>query len=141
MTSPHTHQKTDELHVFTVPADSDHKPELQVVGNQMTYLQTLVGGYVERLSNLTEQLSCGCAMVMLVDEDARMKRSEVNTRASVLYPFATLRGDVVLVGEGPVVQSDGTVETEWFSLPQSFNQWEGPGAPIPRSEQPWEVSS
>lgn len=127
----HFHTKSDELHGFWVPADTDVPMQMKTMDNNWRAVQKWVGGHIERISTgFMPELHCGCSMIMLVDEEAKMKNNVMaNMRATTFYPPGIF-GDVLLVGEGPV----GTKkewEPDWFSLPQSMVEWEGPGAPIP----------
>lgn len=58
-------------------------------------VQTLVGGYVQACVTVNNQ-------VMLVDEDAKMKRKRLNRVATDLYQFGkydAICGDVLIVAQ------------------------------------------
>lgn len=139
MTDFHTHPRMGEWAVFWVPADTDIPMQLKVVTAGWQSLQVLVGGYLEEISvNSTPDLPCGCPMMLLADEEGRMKRLEQNVRASI-YTREPLLGDVALIGAGPVGDKDGW-ELDLFGLPPEMNRWEGPGSPLPNPEPaPWEA--
>lgn len=137
MTTDHDHPKTDELAVFWVPADTDQKCELKVVEHDFRAIGELVGGYIAPMPHRLPHLACGCGVQMLCDEEGLLKGAPHNLRASTVGtegPHGVV-GDVVFVGAGWVRGSAGL---DWFSLPQAFTQWEGPGAPYPDQRQPWE---
>lgn len=139
----HFHTPKDEVAVFWIPADTDVPMELKLIPNTWQGVREFVGGYVERIhTGLMPELYCGCPMVMLVDEEAKLKSNVMaNLRASAFHPTGIF-GDAVLVGEGPTKPKDPDEDwtMDWFSLPQSFTEWEGPGAPIPQQHgQPWEM--
>lgn len=137
MNNTHTHPRTDELHVYTVPADTDHKMEMKVVRNHFRAMMDLVGGYIEVVRTGLPELPCGCRLVMVVNEEGRLQDLPRNSRAETYYP-GTIAGDVFLVGEGLVPDNEGFAEPDFFSLPQNFSTWEGPGSPLPTDKQPWE---
>ena len=135
----HTHRRTDELHVFFVPIDTDEAMGMKVVSHDWRSIKDLLGGYIEEVSTeLMPVLDCGCRVVMLVDEEGMLKGLGQNLRASSVYPHGAIRGPAVFVAEGPV-KTESDVEVSWFSLPQSFMRWEGPGTGAPSgSSVPWE---
>jgi hypothetical protein len=68
-------------------------------------------------------LPCGCNTALIVNEEARLKQSPLNNRASNLVTheirrglFGPILGDVFLVGEGPVLGSEGEAR-DWFTMP------------------------
>lgn len=133
MSQTHVHLKGDELHVWWIPSDTDTPMALRVVENNYQSLQTLVDGYIEIVRTpFLPELSCGCSMVMVVDEEGRLKGREQNIRAQLYYPHTPIVGDAFLIAEGLVkAQWDEGPEPDFFSLPPEFNKWEGPGNPIP----------
>lgn len=133
MNNTHTHPKTEDLAVYCIPADSDTRMSLGVIHNQYQSLQNMVKGYIEIVrTEYMPELSCGCRIVMVVNEEGRLKGLEQNIRAGVYYPHAPIVGDAILVGEGLVKSPwDEEAEPDFFSLPPEFNHWEGPGHPIP----------
>lgn len=132
--SNHEHAKTDELCMYWVPADTDIPMEFKSVASSIHAVIEMMGGYIEQVrTEYMPELPCGCRMVMLVDEEGRLKGLPRNSRAGIYYPYAEIAGDAYLVGEGFV---DG--ELDWFSLPQSMSHWQGPGNPITVNKQPWE---
>lgn len=130
-TDLHTHPKTDELHVLFVPSLGN--PEVRVIRRGLKPMQELVGGYIEYVaSELLPELPCGCRLIMVVDEEGRLKGREQNPRASMISGRLIV-GDVFLLGQGLVGS-----EVDFFSLPQSYTKWT-PGKPWPLSAaQPWE---
>ena len=138
----HIHPRSDELHVFFVPADSSEPCKSMVIPHDLENMQRLVEGYIEVVR--TQQmpvLECGCPMAMVVNEEGLIYRLPLNSRASLLYPVrASIYGNAFLLGEGPVhTDEEGWSDVDFFSLPQVFSQWAGPGDPIPGNQrQPWE---
>lgn len=133
----HLHTRKDELAMFWIPADTDIPMQMKMIGNAYQNVKRMIGGWVERISTeFMPDLYCGCSMIMLVDEDARAKQLEHNVRASIYYPPGIL-GDVLLVGEGPERATDPEEDwvMGWFSLPQTLNEWDGPGNPLPSQPQ------
>lgn len=124
--------------MFWVPADTDLPMEMKVVQNNWRSLADLVEGYMEivRTEHLPE-LSCGCRLIMVVNDNGLAQNLSQNQRAQVYYPHSPIVGNVFFVGEGLVQGEEGT-EVDMFSLPQCFTEWEGPGAPVPSGKQPWE---
>jgi hypothetical protein len=107
----HPHHRTDELAVVWVPADVTIPLETKVVENTWQGLYSLVGGYIEMVPQKLMvpsrmlRLDCLCPLVMIVHEDARMVRSQLNPRASSLLGIRAgvqIVGDAVLVAQGPV---------------------------------------
>lgn len=135
MAKPHRHPKSGELHGFFIPADTDLPMEMKVIPHNLRAVQDLVGGYIEQLfPNPLLRLGCGCLIMMLADEDGVPLHLPQNLRASTLRPgIHPIVGDVFLVGDGPVGAG-----RDWFSLPQAFAQWEGPGSSLPEVQTlPW----
>lgn len=125
------HTKPEEVGVFWIPADTDIPMEYKLIRNDFRSFGQLVDGYMEIVrTEFMPILRCGCQMVMVVNEDGHSQGLEQNVRAQVFYPFNAIVGDVFLIGEGPINSSDG-VEIDMVSLPPEFNDWEGPGSPIP----------
>lgn len=57
-------------------------------------------------------------VVMIVDEEGRLKNLPFNLRAAMLYhPRAIIAGDAFLVGEGMVLDEEGFEEPDFISLP------------------------
>lgn len=125
------HTKPEEVGVFWIPADSDIPMQYKIIRNHWQEMGRLVKGYMEIVrTEFMPELRCGCRMVMVVNEDGHSKGLEQNIRAQIYYPFNAIVGDVFLIGEGPVRGEDG-VGVDFFGLPPEFNDWEGPGNPIP----------
>ncbi len=131
----HTHPSSDEFHVYFMPAQS--KTGMTVIKRDWQAMKALIGGYVEEVrSQSMPELPCGCNIVMMVDEDGRMKRRIFNFSASLVAGMDIL-GDAFLIAEG-LVGTKKQHDVDYFSLPQAFNEWQ-PGQPVPGStSQPWE---
>ena len=82
------------------------------------HFQELIGGYIEQVR--LGQTIHRDDVVMLVDEEGRLKSLATNSRASALYGIfkhgQPIAGDVYLVGLVDVIE-DGYVEKDWGSLP------------------------
>jgi hypothetical protein len=119
--------------VFWIPADTDIPMQFKCIGTGWQDVNKFLGGYVESVhTEHMPELACGCAMVMLVDEEGLLKRLPFNTRASIYYPFGPgISGDAIVLGQGLVSYNHAEAEPDWFGLPQEFTAWEGPGSPIP----------
>ena len=128
-TNHHTHACTDELAVVCVPWNTDYPVKYEIVKRDIESLKKMVDGWIEIVrTEFMPELACGCRLVMVVDEEGALKRDRAeNPRANVFYPFGTIYGDAVILGEGPVTGG----EIDFVSLPPTFHEWEGPGAPIP----------
>lgn len=116
----HVHVNTPKLRVFRIPSDYNEEAKLVEVDNTLdAYRAQIGGGYIEIVRTpLMPTLECGCAVVMVVDEDGLLKRLKPNTRASVFYPFEFgIAGDAFLVGEGLVNDSIDGVDLDFFGLP------------------------
>lgn len=135
------HDKPTEYGVFWVPADTDQKMEYKIIGTNFHELGKLVGGYIEVVRTAAmPDLKCGCQMVMVVNEEGRLRGLPQNPRAEIYYPHGPIVGDVFLIGEGPVRYDEDEIEPDFFGLPPEFNEWDGPGNPIPNQlKQPWDV--
>jgi hypothetical protein len=129
--SKHLHTRTDELHVFFIPADTDCRMGMRVIGRGLSAMQKVVGGYIQEVNSpLLPELYCGCPMVIIADEEGKLKQKPHNLRASILLMGDHFVGDVFLVGQGLVGKKPDR-EVDYFSLPQILNEWEGPGNPLP----------
>jgi hypothetical protein len=137
----HPHPWKDELCVFHVPADTDKPMEAKVVKNDWRSLGQLVGGYLEIVrTQYMPELSCGCQMVMVVNEEGLLQDLEQNPRVGIYYPYGMVVGDVFLAAEGPCKDKDGDDDIDLIGLSPTICKWEGPGSPMPSPKQPWEDS-
>lgn len=104
------------------------------VGDQLHFLQELVGGYVERVASrdllyLAGQVAhdTGNAPVgyrqgpaLLVNEEGLLKALERNDRASVFYPINLgLHGPAVLIWEAG---EDWVSVPDWFTVTRLANE-------------------
>ena len=118
----HPHPKSDTLLVILLPADEQLEVEFKLIESGLEPMQKLVGGYIERvLSSIV--LPCGCNTNLVVNEEGLIEGLAPNSRATRLVTREIrremrdpIRGDAFLVGEGPVLGSEG-VSNDWFSLP------------------------
>lgn len=130
----HPHPYEPFLRILKVPADHDLPMEfVQIDDNLQSMRDAIGGGYLQELRRVSPQteLPCGCHLVMVVDEDGKMKALDINPRATAYYEYDIIRGNVFFVGEGPKRDADGEVTTDFISLPGEFHTWEGPGHPLP----------
>jgi hypothetical protein len=123
----HPHGQDGSYRVFHIPASPEEPMQYLEVRNNLEALKKLVGGWIEivRTDHIPE-LRCGCRMVMVVNENGIAEGLMPNTRVMQYYPWNIIRGDVFLIGEGPVKDSDGFEDVDLFSLPPEFHNWEGP---------------
>lgn len=123
----HPHRADGAYRVFHIPADPEEPMQYLEVANNLDSLKRLVGGWIEIVrTEFIPELRCGCRMVMVVNEDGIALNLPINSRVTRYYPFSPIRGDVFLVGEGPVIDSDNFEDIDLFSLPPEFNNWRGP---------------
>jgi len=128
----HPHRQDGTYRVFWIPADHNDQMKYVEVSNNLHAMKKLVGGWIEVVrTEFIPELRCGCRMVMIVNEDGINLNLQINTRVMAYYPFSPIRGDVFLIGEGPVIDADGFTDVDLFSLPPEFNGWEGPGHGYP----------
>lgn len=139
MTELHTHPRSDELAVYWIPSDPGIPCELKVIGNGWHDMTKLVSGFITIARNpAIPKLHCGCLMVMVVNEEGQLHQMPPNPRVQAYYDRQIV-GDVFLVGEGLVPSDEGPPEIDFFTLPPSMINWEGPLHPLPKLElQPWE---
>lgn len=143
MTTTEVHTKPTEFGVYTIPGDTDQPMRYEIIGTNLRSLQRLVGGgYIEIVRRLEiGDLPCGCDIVMVVDEEGLLKGLPGNLRAGSLARRQIV-GDVFLIAEGPVIDPESDTpelpEPDFYGLPATFRDWEGPGSPIPLGKQPWE---
>lgn len=121
-----------DIQIYVIPADTDKPMGLRTIDDEdLAGMQELVGGDLEVLSsrellaitpkNLFEQ---GHYVAMVVNENANLMRTQpYNIRASILFPHASIRGDVFLILSG---------FHDFKSLPECFQQWDGPGHRLPK---------
>jgi len=123
----HPHRSDGCYRVFHIPADPQREMKYLEVANNLESLKKLVGGWLEMVrSDHIPELRCGCRMVMVVNENGKLDSLMPNTRVMSYYPWDIIRGDVFLIGEGPVKDSDGFEDIDFFSLPPEFHNWSGP---------------
>jgi hypothetical protein len=109
---------------------------MRAIPHQLDHMQKIVGGYIE-VTRRCPDLPCGCPMVMVINEEGVIMNLPLNRRAMEYYP-GPIVGDVFLVGEGLVKGHDELEDIEFFSLPSTYHEWEGPGHPFPAQKQSWE---
>lgn len=122
------------MKVVLVPADIDKELEL-VEPKSLEALQSLVGGYIERVTigdhrTRTRWPVGQSFVVMLVDEEGLLKDKATNIRASLLYGTQVhgqrIAGDAVIIGEDLVFGEDGP-DMDFVDLPlqyQAFSFWQ-----------------
>ena len=112
----HSHPKETTVRVLTLPHDAGDKPQLKVIGNDLSQFQRMVGGFIEVVRNrLMPVLSCSCPTTLLVNEEANLRGMPYNAAASAFWP-GDLRGDAVMVGEY-YDMDEGLI---WVSMPENF---------------------
>lgn len=135
---------SDELHVYRVPVEANRPMEMIAIPNNFAGMQRAVGGYVTpyppALMDMPD-LGCGCALAVLVDEDAMMKQLSRNGRMNVILNAAGARqpilGTAIIIAQGPI---DGSVDGirgggfDFWGLPGEMRMWRGPGYPLPVAE-------
>lgn len=140
MRRKHPHHHHEDLHIFLIPSDVQLRMELKVILNNSESMAHEVQARHVRVINdeSLPALDCGCPMALITSESQEVSEGELNTRASCFFSDTFIYGDAFLIGVGQaVIGSNGLTDVDFISLTPEFNEWEGPGHPLPPSRMPW----
>lgn len=96
-------KKPKKLTVYRINADNTEKVA-EIADDLVTY-QQIVGGYVE-------QIRLGNGLLMIVDDEGRLKNKPINMKASRFVPGNTIVGDVFIVGDNDGASFESLTEAE-----------------------------
>lgn len=87
------------MKIIKIPVEGDI--ELKEIGSELKHLQAEVGGYIETVPSIIENL------VIVCDEEGRLKDKKVNVRASMMRYVNRVTAAHCIVGDVFLVIAEG----------------------------------